>query len=200
MLRATDALSGVRKITDTGAVNPCTQQAASGLGTPMLTCNPTLIRLAGCPVEGGFGRGLDGGSSIFSGCLLPAEVRVVAVCGLVAPQCCWSSTTSSSEATSMTDTTSGDPHGSVVRRDQSVVRPGGGVIRSGGRFPGPVGVPDRSVGGQDDHRADCPGGAVSGVRDAELGCEGSAADAGEGSAGLRADRRAVVAQASIAVR
>jgi transposase len=35
------------------------------------------------------------------------------------------------------------------------------------------------------------------VRGAELGGEGSAADAGEGSAGLRADRRAVVAQARL---
>src|SRR5688572_15898603 len=102
----------------------------------------------------------------------------------------------SSEATSMTDATSGDPTEVLSDATKGLSDPDGRVIRFGGRVPRLVRAADRSDGGQDDHRADRPRGAVSGVRGAELGRERSAADAGEGSAGLRADRRAVVAQAS----
>jgi hypothetical protein len=93
----------------------------------------------------------------------------------------------------MTDATSGDPSEVLSDATKVLSDPTGVLFGLEGEFRvlfvqriGPTAV--KMIIEQIAREGPCPvcGGA-------ELGGEGSAADAGEGSAGLRADRRAVVA-------
>ena len=81
-----------------------------------------------------------------------------------------------------------------------VVRSGGDVVRSGGGVPRPQRPTDRGGGSDGDHRADRPGGAVPDLRGAVVDGQGPAVETDQGSAGVRSDRRAVVAQTPAGVR